>query len=50
MLGRGVPLIQCTGNSYKARPITIGDPLDKVAAHLLAQSVSELARTACDSF
>ena len=41
MLGRGVPLIQCTGNSYK---------VDKVAAHRLAQSVSESARTACDSF
>ena len=50
MLGRGVPLIQCTGDSYKARPITIGDPLDKVAAHLLVQSVSESARRACDSF
>ena len=50
MLGRGVPLIQYTGDSYKARPITIGDPLDKVAAHLLVQSVSESARRACDSF
>ena len=50
MLGRGVPLIQRTGDSYKARPITIGDPLDKVAAHLLVQSVSESARIACGSF
>jgi hypothetical protein len=49
MLGRGVPLIQRTGNSFKARPITIGDPLDKVAAHLLVQSVSPKARTACGS-
>ena len=39
MLGRGVPLIQRTGDSYKARPITIGDPLDKVLAHLLVPSV-----------
>jgi len=39
MLGRGVPLIQRIGDSYKARPITIGDPLDKVAAHLLVPSV-----------
>ncbi len=50
MLGRGVPLIQRTGDSYKAWPITIEDPFDKVAAHLLAQSVSESARIACASF
>ena len=35
MLGLGVSLIQRTGDSNKARPITIGDPLDKVAVHLL---------------
>jgi len=50
MLGRGVPLIQRNGESYKARPITIGDPLEKVAAHILGQSVAEDVRTACGKF
>ena len=34
----------------KARLITIGDPLDKVAAHLLVHSVSESTRIVCGSF
>ena len=50
MLGRGVPLIQRNGELYKARPITIGDPLEKVAAHILGQSVAEDVRTACGKF
>ena len=46
MLGRRVPLIQCTGNSNKARPITIGDPL-----HIfwLNQSLNQLEQLAIDS-
>jgi len=43
-------LIQRSGDSYKARPVTIGDPLDKVAAHLLVQSISHEAREACGPF
>jgi len=44
-----VPLIQRNG-TYKTRPITIGNPPEKVAAHILGKSVGKQVRTACSKF
>jgi Reverse transcriptase (RNA-dependent DNA polymerase) len=50
-LGKGVPLTeQLPDGTIKPRPITIEDPIHKVAAHLLANKVMSKANEVCGKF